>query len=62
MTFDQDLARSIWTEFLPLALEKRSFVPKPDPLVVGHRLESVQKAIDTHRRGVSAQKVVVTIV
>ena len=61
MTFDEDLAKSIWSDFLPGALEKGTFVPKPDPMVVGRGLESVQKGIETHRGGVSAQKVVITI-
>ncbi|KAH6654788.1 chaperonin 10-like protein [Truncatella angustata] len=57
---DKDLASSIFNRYLPGALEDGSFVPAPPPQVVGHGLESVQKAIDLLQKGVSAKKIVVT--
>lgn len=35
--------------------------PKPDPLVVGEGLHSIQLGIDTSRKGVSACKVVIRL-
>lgn len=34
-------------------------MPKPDPLVVGEGLRSVQHALDRQKKGVSASKIVV---
>ena len=61
MTLDDGLARAIWSDFLGPALENGSFLPKPDPVVAGEGLESVQKGMDMQRKGVSARKVVVTL-
>ena len=47
--------------WLAKALEEGRMLPKPDPLVLGHGLESVQQALDTLRKGVSATKLVVTL-
>lgn len=60
MTFDDGLSRAIWHDFLPAALAKGTFVPKPDPLVVGKGLGEIQIGLDTQRKGVSARKVVVS--
>lgn len=49
----------IWREYLPAALGAGTIVPKPDPLVVGEGLRSVQHALDRQKKGVSAAKVVV---
>lgn len=51
----------IYEEFLPAALEAGTFVAAPEPLVVGHGLESVQEAFDVQKKGVSAKKVVVKL-
>jgi hypothetical protein len=50
----------IWREFLPKALENKTIVPAPEPLVVGEELRSVQLGLDKQKAGVSAQKVVVS--
>lgn len=55
------VGRAIWRDFLPQALARGSFLAKPDPLVVGEGLESLQAACDRARAGVSAQKVVVVL-
>lgn len=49
----------IWRHYLPKALAQGAIVPKPDPMVVGSGLRSVQHGIDTQKAGVSAAKVVV---
>lgn len=56
---DSVVAR-IWRDFLPQALVEGSFVPEPEPLVVGKGLEAIQGAYDRVLKPVSAQKIVVT--
>jgi hypothetical protein len=56
---DNHVAKALYEDFLPKALEVGIYIPAPDPLVVGRGLESIQSAIDLHSRGVSARKVVV---
>ena len=51
----------LWADFLPAALADGRFVPAPAAEVVGSGLESIQAAMDTHSRGVSARKVVVSL-
>ena len=51
----------VYTDFLPRALESGRFVPAPPPLVAGKGLGAVQGAMDLQMRGVSAQKVVVSL-
>lgn len=55
------LSKTIYEDFLPKALRARSFVPAPDPLIVGRGLEYVQEALDLYVKGVSAKKVVVLL-
>ncbi|AEO66225.1 uncharacterized protein THITE_152278 [Thermothielavioides terrestris NRRL 8126] len=55
------LARRIFRDFLPKALEAGSYVPTPEPEVVGHGLEYIQPAFEKLRKGVSAKKIVVTL-
>ena len=61
MTLNEDLARAIWLDFLPQALAKGTFAPKPDVLVAGEGLANIQKGMDMQRKGVSARKVVITV-
>ncbi|TGJ78215.1 hypothetical protein E0Z10_g10553 [Xylaria hypoxylon] len=58
---DDETGKAIYEEFLPNALESGSYKPAPEPLVAGQGLESIQAAVDLHRAGVSAQKVVVKL-
>lgn len=58
---DDKLARAIWSDFLPKALQQGIIVPKPDSLVVGQGLEIIHQAMDIQKKGVTARKVVVTI-
>jgi hypothetical protein len=46
---------------VPKALAKGTFKAKPDPLVVGNGLKSIQLGLDVQKKGVSAKKVIVTI-
>lgn len=58
---NNDVGRVIFTDFLPQALASGRYVAAPAPLVFGHGLEFVQPALDLQRKGVSVQKVVVTL-
>lgn len=51
----------IFTEFLEDALEKKKMLPAPKPLIVGKGLESIQEGLDRCAKGVSAEKVVVSL-
>ncbi|KAL5342264.1 zinc-binding oxidoreductase CipB [Aspergillus crustosus] len=53
--------KAIYGDFLPKALQAKSFIPVPQPLVAGKGLERVQGAVDLLAKGVSARKVVVTL-
>ena len=44
-----------------IMFEEEKFVAAPKPMVVGKGLESIQAAMETTKRGVSARKVVVTL-
>jgi len=58
---DNEVGPAIYRDFLGPALAEGRFRPAPPPKVVGHGLEAIQTAFDVQRRGVSAQKVVVTL-
>ncbi|WPH01893.1 Hypothetical protein R9X50_00474700 [Acrodontium crateriforme] len=51
----------IWEKFVTPALESGKLQCLPKPLVVGKGLESLQKAMDRLKDGVSAQKIVVEL-
>ncbi|UQX87022.1 zinc-binding alcohol dehydrogenase family protein [Jatrophihabitans telluris] len=56
-----EVSTAIYRDFLPAALAGGRYVPAPQPLVVGKGLHDLQHALDIQRKGVSAQKVVVTL-
>lgn len=58
--WDNDVGEFIWRQFLPVALEKGTIVPKPDAQIVGEELRSVQLGLDKQKEGVSAKKIVVS--
>ncbi|KAK4612098.1 Zinc-binding alcohol dehydrogenase domain-containing protein cipB [Fulvia fulva] len=60
--FSNEVGPKIWREFLPKALKNGTIVPKPDPKIVGENLRSVQLGLDTQKKGVSAEKVVVSYI
>lgn len=55
------LGKKIFNDFLGPALASRRFVAAPEPLVAGHSLNEIPQALAVLRRGVSAQKVVVSL-
>ncbi|KAJ5428453.1 Polyketide synthase enoylreductase [Penicillium cf. griseofulvum] len=56
-----EIGSMVYREYLPEALASGTFVAAPKPRVVGKGLEQIQSAMDCHMRGVSAQKVVVSL-
>jgi len=58
---DNEVGPAIYADFLPKALADGSYVPAPDPLVVGTGLEHIGAALAKQRNGVSARKVVVAL-
>lgn len=58
---DNEVSHVLFEDFLPQALETGQYRAVPEPLVAGHGLATIQQAIDLSKRGVSAQKLVVTL-
>ena len=58
---DNEVSKVIYEDFLPGALADGRYVAAPEPRVVGEGLEHVQAGFDVQKRGVSAQKVVVSL-
>lgn len=58
---DNEVGPMIYEEYLPRALAAGELVAAPEPEVVGHGLEEVQRACDELKKGVSAKKMVVTL-
>jgi NADPH:quinone reductase-like Zn-dependent oxidoreductase len=56
-----EVGAMIFENFLPRALSSGAYRPAPNPLVVGDGLQHLQSALETHKRGVSATKIVVTL-
>jgi hypothetical protein len=56
-----DVATSVWRDFVTPALESGRLQCLPRPVVVGKGLESIQGALDKMREGVSAAKIVVEL-
>ena len=56
-----EVGEAVWVDFLPKALNEGLYIFAPDPMIVGHGLDSLQIGIDTQKKGVSAKKVVVTL-
>ncbi|XXG99353.1 hypothetical protein Hte_005690 [Hypoxylon texense] len=61
MTRPGGVVPRIYTDFLPRALAERRYVPAPPPRVVGKGLERIEEAMAIQMKGVSAQKVVVSL-
>lgn len=59
---ERELGFAVLRDWLPKALVQGTFVPAPDPVVVGEGLESVQAGLNRLReQGASAQKYVVSL-
>lgn len=52
---------AIYADFLGPALEAGTFVAAPPPLIVGKGLEKIQEGFSAAKKGLSAQKVVVSL-
>ena len=55
------VGKAIYADYLPKALSDGSFVPAPEPEVIGEGLESIQAAYVRQEQGMSAKKAVVTV-
>ncbi|KAF2163130.1 hypothetical protein M409DRAFT_68744 [Zasmidium cellare ATCC 36951] len=55
------VAKAIWQDFLPQALADGRIKPTPRVDVVGAGLEAIQGAMEKHKQGVSASKIVVSL-
>ncbi|KAI0382682.1 GroES-like protein [Hypomontagnella monticulosa] len=58
---DNFVGKAIYNDFLPEALKAGTFVPAPEPIIVGHGVGKIQEAVDRIKKGVSASKLVVTL-
>lgn len=56
-----EVGAMVYNQFLPGALATGVFVATPKPRVVGKGIEQIQAAFNCHMRGVSAQKIVVSL-
>ncbi|KAI6086321.1 zinc-binding oxidoreductase CipB [Hypoxylon rubiginosum] len=56
-----EVGEMVYNDFLQNALATGRYQVKPVPQLVGKGLEHVQEALDTHMRGISAAKVVVSL-
>ncbi|KAK8122973.1 hypothetical protein PG984_011643 [Apiospora sp. TS-2023a] len=51
----------VWREYVPAALAKGSLRTRPEPEVVGTGLDKIEGALNLHKAGVSAKKLVVLL-
>ncbi|KAK7538457.1 zinc-binding oxidoreductase-like protein CipB [Phyllosticta citribraziliensis] len=58
---DKDARDAVWRDYVPTALATGKLQAKPEPIVLNGGLEMIQTAMDRHKAGVSAQKVVVQL-
>lgn len=56
-----EIGKAVWEDFMSKALQAGTVVPFPEPVIAGQGLENIQTGIDLLEKGVSAQKVVVTL-
>jgi NADPH:quinone reductase-like Zn-dependent oxidoreductase len=61
LTKEEGLGKAIYNNFLESALADGVVKPAPPADVVGHGVESMQKAVDKLKAGVSGAKIVVTL-
>jgi len=58
---DNEVGEAIYVDFLPQALANGRYVAAPPALVVGAGLEAIETGFEVQRKGMSAQKVVVSL-
>ena len=56
-----EVGKAVYVEYLPKALADGTFVPAPEPHVIGKGLECIQAGYDLQKEGVSAKKIVVSL-
>lgn len=56
-----EVGTAVYVDYLPQALAEGTFVPAPEPHVVGKGLECIQAGYEMQKKGVSAKKIVVTL-
>jgi len=59
---DNEVGPAIYRDYLGPALAEGRFRPAPQPQIAGSGLTAIQTALDIQRKGVSAAKIVVTLV
>ncbi|EXK80122.1 hypothetical protein FOQG_15341 [Fusarium oxysporum f. sp. raphani 54005] len=55
------ISEYIWKKFVPEALKEGRLQTKPDPVIVGKGLKSIQEGLNKLQKGVSAQKFVIEV-
>ena len=58
---DKEFGHWLFNEWLAKALEDKTFVPSPAIEKVDGGIQSVQKALDIHAKGLSGKKLVITL-
>ncbi|TVY89393.1 Zinc-binding alcohol dehydrogenase domain-containing protein [Lachnellula willkommii] len=58
---DNEVGKAVYENFLPQALVDGKYAATPEPYVVGKGLEHVQAGLNILKKGVSAQKVIITL-
>ncbi len=58
---DNEVGPAIYVDFLPRALAEGRYIAAPPALVVGKGLEAIQTGFEVQQKGMSAQKVVVSL-
>ena len=56
-----EVGTAVYVDYLPKALADGTFVPAPEPHVVGKGLECIQGGYELQKKGVSAKKIVVSL-
>jgi hypothetical protein len=52
---------AIWADYVTPALDNGKLQAKPEAHIIKRGLEKIQDALDLHKKGVSAQKIVVEL-
>ena len=58
---DNEVSQAVYVDFLTKALSDGAYVPAPEPWIVGHGLEFLQRGLEIQKEGVSAKKVVIAL-